>query len=492
VIGAGNAGCPVAAGLVGQGYSVLLVEDGKAPATEQDILDQISPRLGFDQWVKDSTAYTYNTDEDLLGNRQQILHGRGLGGTTLINGGVREIFLQPFSSYSSSSFSDVLLLHPQLYTRPDDQDFDNWGISFWDSASVNPFFVEMETYVPATSGHGTSGPVRIQAPLTSQSLEDDILGFLEGIDFDIVDDGTSGSAAPGTAFKVKYVRQENGQRLDAFTAFIVPILESVSSSLLTVVSNTRATEILFNEGTPNVVIGAHFLTGGKNSWRAFVNHEVIISAGTFGTPKLLQLSGIGASADLVNAGITPRVSLPQVGKNLIARPLSLLAFSGTELLPDQDISQLANTTAIEQFLSGAGGWYSIPIDGLIGFGATNPAASLSDFMIQFTTVQPFFYLPIPTAFGFPCLLNHPVSRGFVTAVSANPFDDPRVFSGIFTDTEGVDLTNMAACISLVSRVRNNNKNCFYFYYYFCLQPSFFLFSFSAGRLLLQVVWKRWL
>jgi len=92
VIGAGNAGCPVAAGLVGQGYSVLLVEDGKAPATEQDILDQISPRLGFDQWVKDSTAYTYNTDEDLLGNRQQILHGRGLGGTTLINGGVCEIF----------------------------------------------------------------------------------------------------------------------------------------------------------------------------------------------------------------------------------------------------------------------------------------------------------------------------------------------------------------------------------------------------------------
>lgn len=101
----------------------------------------------------------------------------------------------------------------------------------------------------------------------------------------------------------------------------------VPASNLTTTTNALVTRLLF-EGTR--AIGVEYLHNGTLH-QAFVNQEVILSAGAFDSPKLLMLSGIGNAQDLRALGISPVVDLPGVSQNLQEDHLSVsVAYLATQ------------------------------------------------------------------------------------------------------------------------------------------------------------------
>lgn len=311
---------------------------------------------------------------------------------------------------------------------------------------MNPVFVEIEDYVGGGSSHGAGGPLHVDSPLNEISNLTVFLEAFSSIGYNEATDYTSGSLPVPSMNPVKLMRTPAGYRLDAYTAFIAPLL-AAGNSRISVRSSTKATKILFNTNSvsgSSVAYGAEFVSNGHTRWMAYAQKEVIVSAGVFSSPKLLHLSGIGATADLVSINITQRVALPQVGQNLIARPLNLVGYTGTMLLPEQDLTSEADSSQIFQFLGGGGGWFATPIAGALGYGPASSAPQ-ARFVMHLTTVQPNFLVPFPTAVGVGCALSFPASRGSVKARSSNPFDFPVVDSGMYSNT--ADLQDMIECVT---------------------------------------------
>lgn len=107
------------------------------------------------------------------------------------------------------------------------------------------------------------------------------------------------------------VTQKNGERCSAAKAYLTPKL---SRPNLTVVTGALTQRLLF-EGRR--VVGVQFRVDGSDM-RLDARREVVVSAGAFGSPQLLQLSGIGPAAHLQSKGIAPIVDLPGVGENPLA------------------------------------------------------------------------------------------------------------------------------------------------------------------------------
>lgn len=287
---------------------------------------------------------------------------------------------------------------------------------------------------------GTTGPLRVQNPVTSQTHTSDFIDAIKAAGF-VEDDAMAGTTASGKVFENKLIRTDMGFRLNAYNAFVLPaVMEGLP---ITIQTDTRAVKILYRQGATNEAYGAKFVTGGTRTWMALARHEIIISTGVFETPKLLHLSGIGGVFELADLGIPQKVDLPQVGMNLMARPLILQASTGVALLPEQNAASEGSLNEIFAFVAGNPGYYNTPIDALIAYG-THESSSIPSFMMQASTTQPYFESPIPTAMTFPCLVAHPKSRGSVKARSKNPFDKPSVTTGMFTNA--IDLPAALGCM----------------------------------------------
>ncbi|KAJ6593523.1 aryl-alcohol-oxidase from pleurotus Eryingii [Mycena capillaripes] len=108
---------------------------------------------------------------------------------------------------------------------------------------------------------------------------------------------------------------KHGKRSSSFTSYLGP--EFIGRSNLNVVLNAQVTRIIQTSQNPNAFLTVEFAEAREGPrHRITVSKEVIISAGSLETPKLLMNSGIGESTALANMGIQPLVNLPDVGKNL--------------------------------------------------------------------------------------------------------------------------------------------------------------------------------
>lgn len=284
VVGGGSAGAVIAARLSEDANrKVLLVEaGGEAKAFIVQLPAGITKLVGNPEF-----DWTYQQDPDptIDGRQFQWSAGKLLGGSSSING--------------------------QVHIRGTRGDFDNWerlGAKGWNYDACLPYFVRSEGFDTAGGqGRGTLGPLSVQPMRDRQPLFD---AFLAGC----AENGmaTLADYADGRmdgAF-LTMATQRNGLRCSTEKAYLRP---ARSRPNLQVMTKTVVRRILFNG---HRAVGVEIERDGQPTVLK-ARREIIVSAGTMGSPALLLRSGVGPSDELRKHGIDIVLDSPEMGENLV-------------------------------------------------------------------------------------------------------------------------------------------------------------------------------
>ncbi|OHU75916.1 GMC family oxidoreductase, partial [Mycobacteroides chelonae] len=207
-------------------------------------------------------------------------------------------------------------MNAMIYLRGNRLDFDQWaadGATGWSYDDVLPYFKRAERNEHLHNQfHGTTGPLNVSRikdvdPVSTALVAAavDALGVPRNPDF-------NGAVQDG--FGQFEVTQRNGMRFSASDAY----LRSYPRRNLTIRTRTVVTKIIVDRGR---AVGVEVLGKRGDTERIAVAGEIILAAGAFNTPALLQHSGIGKAAYLRSVGVHPVVDLPAVGRHLMEHPL---------------------------------------------------------------------------------------------------------------------------------------------------------------------------
>lgn len=231
--------------------------------------------------------YPGEPDPSLLDKREFWDAGKILGGTSSING--------------------------MLWTRGDRTDYDSWsarGCKGWDFESVLPYFKKAETFeCGGDAFRGGDGPVRVsylrsRPPLIDTFIESaELAGYPHDADYNSCDRVRSDGVAFGQ------VSQKRGLRHSSARAYLQA---GARRGQLQIRTHAFARRIVVHNGR---AVGVEYLRYGKLC-REYASREIVVSAGTVGSPKLLMLSGFGHAEELSAFGIPVLAHIPGVGKNL--------------------------------------------------------------------------------------------------------------------------------------------------------------------------------
>jgi choline dehydrogenase len=201
-------------------------------------------------------------------------------------------------------------INAMLYVRGNRWDYDHWaglGNPGWSYEEVLPLFKRSENNEQFRNDfHGQGGPLNVTYPRFDSPLNQ---MFLDAA----AQQGLPLNAAYNDASQegsfLYQVTHKNGERCSAAKGYLTPNLSRPNLKVIThavsakvELQDRRATGVQFYQGNQLQTVRAR--------------REVVVSAGAFGSPQLLQLSGIGVGAELKKAGVTPVHELAGVGKNL--------------------------------------------------------------------------------------------------------------------------------------------------------------------------------
>src|SRR3954468_13938346 len=222
----------------------------------------------------------------------------------------RSLYLPRGKSLGGSSSMNAM-----LYVRGRPLDYDLWaeqGATGWGWNDVRPYFIKAENDERgASEHHGAGGPVNIQNQRSPRRINKD---FIEAAQAAGIPRATDYNSPEQDGVDMFQVFQKHGRRWSAADAYLRPVLKRPNLEVL-----THATvEGLELEGDRVTGVRSHGRIGGTKTVRA--EREVILSAGAFGSPQLLMLSGIGPADHLTSTGIKVAVDAPEVGQNLQDHP----------------------------------------------------------------------------------------------------------------------------------------------------------------------------
>ena len=261
-------------------------------------------------------------------------------------------------------------------------------------------------------------------------------------------------------FRIWYSRlvaDKSGRRVDSYTAYVEPVINRKCKGRLRLMQGITVTRIVLGKGRRKRAIGVEFIRSGVGQqMKQFVKarKEVIVSAGPFESPKLLQLSGIGPRQILRMANIKIQVALP-VGKRTQSRSgvFFVSRYRAVPLEPANNGTLLDSNASVEMFKKGEGGVYAKTVTStnsvLRGLGYSSSAWA-------FGRRTPFINLPLLLSV---CVGNSK-SFGFVRVKDNNPFSSPLVHTNILGTQS--DMAKLLACLKKTEGIHSTLSQKFDF------------------------------
>jgi choline dehydrogenase len=422
VVGAGSAGCAVAARLSESGrHNVLLLEAGP-----QDSHPLIHIPLGFSKLLSNERLIWKFKSEPVSTLDNRVLYeprGKVLGGTSSING--------------------------MVYIRGVPADYDAWyqsGLEGWDWESVLPYFKKAEDNERGSDNwHGIDGPLRISdishraelpTAMIAAALE---AGIPANSDF-------NGPVQEGVGF-YQFTASKN-RRFSSAKAYLAPARKRQN---LHVETSAQARRILIENKR---AVGVEYQSPhGVRRVRA--RREVIVSCGTFCSPQLLQLSGVGPGDLLHKMNIAIQHELPAVGANLRDHFSTYMGFRCAQkvTLNDLALSLPRQLIAGVQYLLTRSGPLSNSGVSAGAFVRSDPAYEHPDIQINMASgsvksrtcdrviTHPF------SAFSFSLVHLHPDCDGSVRIKDPDPLVAPTIsFEFLRNDEDGMAIVrSMEIC-----------------------------------------------
>lgn len=413
IVGGGSAGCVLASRLTeNKNISVCLLEAGgpdnsaliHAPAGV--VLTLPGPLYNW--------AFKTVPQKGLNGRQGYQPRGKVLGGSSSTNA--------------------------MLYVRGNAWDYDHWeemGNKGWSYKDVLPYFKRAEnneTY-GEDAYHGIGGPQNVAELRNPSPLNK---AFLAAAALHGVPNIKDYNGAEQFGSFMYQVFHKNGERCSAAKGYITP---NLSRPNLTVITQALTSRIILDGKR---AIGVEYIVGGVTT-NIRARSEVIVSAGAFGSPQVLMLSGIGPAKDLVRLGIPVVHDLPGVGENLqdhIDHVQGYRTRSDTQTLGISMRGTLAITRAIFEWRKKRTGLITSSI-------AESGAFIRSSSEIKIPDLQLIFVLGIVDDHGRKMHLGHgyschvdvlrPFSRGTVKLASKDPRASLLIDPKFLSDERDLDL-----------------------------------------------------
>jgi choline dehydrogenase-like flavoprotein len=427
IVGGGSGGATLAARLSEKpDVSVCLLEAGGRG-------DSLAVRMPAGTvalvpgWLKINNWALWTTPQPgLKGRRGFQPRGKALGGSSAINA--------------------------MLYVRGHRRDYDSWaeqGCAGWSWDEVLPFFRKAENNVwGADEVHGGAGPLQVSDQQSPRPITRAFLEAASQRQFRLRRDFNDGDNEGFGLFQVTQFHDEKrrGERCSAAAAYLHPVMGQRPN--LTVITGARAQKIIFDGKRAT---GVRYRVGGEDR-QIEAGREIVLCAGAFGTPHLLQLSGVGRPEDISPHGVAMVHESPGVGQNLQDH----LDFILTWKTRDRDNFGFGVGAAARllphalAWRRDGGGMLATPFAEGAGFLKTAPGLDLPDAQMHFVIgIVDNHARRLHWGNGFclhVCAL-YPHSRGRVFLESADPLAAPGIDPCFLSDRRDLETLIRAARIA---------------------------------------------
>lgn len=414
IVGGGTAGCVLAARLCTRlpSFKIALLERSLPRDPHSEFLVR-APRNAFDAWISPEVVEKFKSKPNLgLNNRSvEIITGNTIGGSSAVNA--------------------------MQYTIPAGGVIKDWGITGLDRRMANRYYRKaFRTLRVAQQNDGRQ-----------QVYANDVVEAATRAGFFNISSPFRRRPRK-TVSKTLTSIDEKGQRIDSYTAYLLPAIQGPCKHNLRLIQGATVSKILLDEDGQTAV-GVQYLhtNEGNNSPTTSIraSKEVILASGAIGSPKLLQLSGIGPAKTLSKSGIRTIVDLP-VGMKIMghATAIYISAFSGVPVEPANDPS-LVKENMRRQFENGNGGVFGTGIiavsyeDKRAGYGAAFMVDSVGGEGLGFSGL-------------FSICFGNAISNGNLHLKDANPFSSPDIQLNLLGDN--LDVKNLLKCIRAYKNVHH--------------------------------------
>ncbi|WP_299147057.1 GMC family oxidoreductase N-terminal domain-containing protein [uncultured Tateyamaria sp.] len=413
IVGGGSAGCVLASRLSEDAaISVCLIEAGgsgrdifiRAPAL---VAGMISGRPKINNW-----AFHTEPQPGLNGRRGFQPRGKALGGSSAINA--------------------------MLYVRGHPADYDEWadlGATGWDWDSVLPWFRHAEGNARrADALHGSDGPLQVGDQSEPRAISHAFVeaGAQTQIPINADFNGPDQEGVGLYQVTQHHKGDAKGERCSAASAYLPDAVRARAN--LTVLIRATAQRVEIEDGRAVGVRIKH--EGGVKLVQAA--REVVLSAGAFGSPQLLLLSGIGPRDELAAHGVETVQELPGVGQNLQDHLDYIISYHSKrdDVVGLGPKGLMALGKAGLQWRKDGTGLFASPMAEAGGFIKSEQDIDRPDLQLHFVVgIVDQHMRKIHVKFGYSChvCVLRPESRGSVGLQSADPAAPPRIDPGYLSD-----------------------------------------------------------
>ncbi|RYP08362.1 hypothetical protein DL764_001931 [Monosporascus ibericus] len=447
VVGGGSAGCIVASRLADAdpALSILVMESGVNNYNDPMIvhlgflLSHIAPGNKY-------TTFYHGPKSEHLGGRQGLVPtGHVLGGGSSIN--------------------------MAIYSRGQRSDYDAWQTPGWTADEMLPYMNKLETYHGADprERHGHSGPIQVTGGrFRSSRLEGDFINALGKVGWPELEDINNLDDVNGVMRARRYVGPD-GRRQDTAHIYLHPRLQDGKHPNLHVLFVESQVERVIIEGgratgvayRPNPAFQSTAGSSEASSRIVKARKMVILCAGAFGTPLLLERSGVGSPQVLERAGVQLLADVPGVGHDYLDHQSMMYPYKSS--LSPGETSDGINSGRLDP------GELIANNDPILSWNAVDAQAKLRPTDADIASLGPEFQEawdkefknapdkplmitspfaaypgdpgPVPPGqyFGIVAFNLHPFSRGHLHISGPGIDDVPDFEPGIASDPQGLDI-----------------------------------------------------